>query len=253
MGTAKGSIQQRRPRSVARKGLGEFLPTSVQKSYFLLSKATRDVLNTALEKYRPGQSEPILVGGNNRLKPALQLIGYYRLVIEEIKDAEVITSYTRWVDAVQIRGTENLEVYLIFSPRFERIWLESKKRLLDHLAQNPGNIGLRSQYAIRLYSWAQKYVTAGTNRILLEELRKVLGLESIKDADGNIIQEAPLPVWANFRQRALDTAIAEINKKTDLNIKLQSLGRSKHRRVTTLTFAIKEKRVSDGNSKKKRP
>jgi len=35
---------------------------------------------------------------------------------------------------------------------------------------------------------------------------------------GNIIQEAPLAVWANLRQRALDTAIAEINKKTNLNI-----------------------------------
>jgi len=47
----------------------------------------------------------------------------------------------------------------------------------------------------------------------LEQLRKVLGLESVKDAAGNIIQEAPLPVWANFRQRALDTAIAEIKQK----------------------------------------
>jgi hypothetical protein len=35
----------------------------------------------------------------------------------------------------------------------------------------------------------------------LEELRKVLELESVKDTDGNIIQEAPLPVWANLRQR----------------------------------------------------
>jgi hypothetical protein len=33
-----------------------FLPTSVQKSYFMLSDAERKVLNTALEKYRPGQS-----------------------------------------------------------------------------------------------------------------------------------------------------------------------------------------------------
>ncbi len=63
----KGPVQQRR---TPRQGLGEFLPTSVQKSYFLLSKATRDVLNTALEKYGPGRSEPILVKGNNRLKPA---------------------------------------------------------------------------------------------------------------------------------------------------------------------------------------
>jgi hypothetical protein len=41
----------------------------------------------------------------------------YRLMIEEIKDSEVITSYTRWVDAVQVRGAENLEIYLTFSPR----------------------------------------------------------------------------------------------------------------------------------------
>jgi hypothetical protein len=54
-----------------------------------------------------------------------------------------------------------------------------------------------------------------------------------------IIQEAPLQLWANFRQRALDTAIAEITKKTDLKISLESLGRSKHRRVTSVTFAIK--------------
>ena len=66
-GTAKGSVQPRRPRNVTRKGLGEFLPTSVQKSYFMLSDAERKVLNSALEKYRPGQSEPIFVGGK---KPA---------------------------------------------------------------------------------------------------------------------------------------------------------------------------------------
>ena len=60
---------------------------------------------------------------------------------------------------------------------------------------------------------------------------------------GNIIQEAPLAVWANLRQRALDTAIAEINKKTTLNIALESLGRSAHRRVTTLAFAIKAQAI----------
>jgi hypothetical protein len=54
---------------------------------------------------------------------------------------------------------------------------------------------------------------------------------------GNIMQEAPLAVWANQRQRALDTAIAEINKKTNLNIALESLGRSAHRRVRVLGHA----------------
>jgi len=213
----------------------------------MLSEAERDVLNSALEKYRPGQSDPILVGGLSLLKPALRLMSYYRLMIEEIKDAQVITSYIRWVESVQVRGADNQEVYLTFNPRFERIWLESKKRLPEYVAEKPANIGLRSQYALRLYNWAKKYVAVGTKRISLEQLRKVLGLESVKDADGKIIQEAPLQLWANFRQRALDTAIAEINKKTDLNIALESLERSAHRRVTTLTFAIKTQAIPNGN------
>ena len=52
-------------------------------------------------------------------------------------------------------------------------------------------------------------------------------------------------VWVNLRQRALDTAI-EINRKTDISIAIESLERSKHRRVTTLTFAIKEQALPDG-------
>ena len=102
MGTAK--IQQRQPKDVIRKGLPESLPTSVQKSYFMLSDAERDVLNRVLEKYWPGQFEPILVGGEKLLKPALRLMTDYRMAIEEIKDAEAITSYTRCVEALQVRG-----------------------------------------------------------------------------------------------------------------------------------------------------
>src|ERR1700676_5142456 len=165
MATAKGSIQRQQRRSGIRKGLGEFLPTCVQKSYFLLSNAEREVLNSALEKYQPGESEPILVGGNNLLKPALRLMSDYRVVLEEVKGAELVTTYTRWLETVQVRGVDDQEVYLTFSPRFERIWLESKKRLPEYVAKNPANIGLRSRYALRLYGWAKKYVEAETKSI----------------------------------------------------------------------------------------
>jgi hypothetical protein len=94
---------------VTKSDPGQPLRTSVQKSYFMLSDAERKVLNSALEKYRPGQSEPILVGGENMLKPALRLMNLYRLRIEEIKDAAVVTSYTRWLECVQARGGENQE------------------------------------------------------------------------------------------------------------------------------------------------
>ena len=248
MATAKSSIQ-RLPDSVIDKGLEESLPIGVQKSYFMLTEAERNLLNFALEKYRPSENEPILVGGQRILKPALRLAANYRLVIEEIKGSQAITSYTRWVDAVQVRGTENPEIYLTFSPRFEHIWLELKKLLPLYLSDRPSKLRLRSQYSLRLYNWAKKYATVGSKRVTLDRLRKVLGLESIRDADGNMIQEAPLPVWANLRQRALDTAIAEINKKTDLLISLEELGRSRHRRITTLTFAIKAQELHNGAKK----
>jgi hypothetical protein len=172
-------IQKRRPKGVARKGLPESFPTSVQKSYFMLTEKERDVLNLALSKYRPGQSEPILIGGEKLLKPALRLMSDYRLRIAEIKGDAVLTIYTRWLESVQAKGAENQEVYVSFSPQLERIWLESKKHLPEYLAEKPANIGLRSQYSLRLYAWARKYVSNGKKRISLEDLRKVLGLEGV--------------------------------------------------------------------------
>jgi len=59
-----------------------------------------------------------------------------------------------------------------------------------------------------------------------EELRKVLGLESVKDADENVIQESSLPIWANFRQRALDVAITEINAKMRVGFVVGRVGSS---------------------------
>ena len=221
----------------------QFLPTSVQKSYFMLSRSMRAVLDTALRKYRPGRTDLIPVGGIDQLKPALRLMTSYRLTIREVVGNEVLTSYTRWLECVQVKEGSESEVYVAFSPRFERIWLESRKRLPEYMEQKPANTGLRSQYALRLYSWAKKYLEDGARTISLEELRRVFGLESIKDAEGNVIKEAPMPVWANFQQRALVVAIAEINKKTDLKINLASLERSKHRRVVALNFTIKTQAI----------
>jgi len=70
----------------------------------MLTDAERNVLNIGLQKYRPGQSEPILIGGEKLLKPALRLMSEYRLRVDEIKGAEVVTSYTRWLASVEARG-----------------------------------------------------------------------------------------------------------------------------------------------------
>jgi hypothetical protein len=63
----------------------------------MLSRPTRAVLDAALQKYRPGRSDLILVGGISLLKPALRLMTAYRLVIEDVVGSEVLTSYSRWL------------------------------------------------------------------------------------------------------------------------------------------------------------
>ena len=60
----------------------------------MLGGPERAVLNLALEKYRPGRSEPILIGGAKSLKPALRLMNVFRLRIDEIKGGAVVQ--TRW-------------------------------------------------------------------------------------------------------------------------------------------------------------
>ena len=59
---------------MANKDPAQYLPTGIQKSYFMLARSARAVLDTALQEYRPGGFEPILVGGIAQLKPALRLM-----------------------------------------------------------------------------------------------------------------------------------------------------------------------------------
>jgi hypothetical protein len=57
----------------------------------------------------------------------MRFLTFYRLRIDGLHDGKAITSYMRWLEAVQVVG-EN--VYVTFDPGFKRVWLEMKKRLL---------------------------------------------------------------------------------------------------------------------------
>jgi hypothetical protein len=85
---------------VTNKDPAKYLPIGVQKSYFLLPKAEREILK-----------------------------------IEKIENAEAV--YTRWIESVQVKG-ENQDVYLTFSPRFKRVWMQAKKRMPEYVVQKPG-------------------------------------------------------------------------------------------------------------------
>ena len=62
------------------------------------------MLDTALEKCRQGRTDLISVGGITQLKPALRLMTYYRLMIQEVTGTEVVISYTRRLEAVIVKA-----------------------------------------------------------------------------------------------------------------------------------------------------
>jgi hypothetical protein len=204
----------------------------------MLSRSERAVLDTALQKYRTGRTEPLLVGGINLLKPVLRLMTGYRLVIQEVEGPEVLTSYTKWIESVQLKEGENQEVYVTLSPRVERIWLESKKRLPDYMEQKPANTGLRSQYALRFYSWAKKYAETEPKVFRLRIFGECLGWSQSKIGRKRDSGSA-LADLGEFPTASTGCRVAQVNAKTDLKIEVVSIERSKHRRVVTLTFAIK--------------
>jgi plasmid replication initiation protein len=112
-----------------------------------------------------------------------------------------------WVDSItHVKAGEKEEIELRLNSDYEHIWRVLKERL-DEPA-----VRLKSHYSTRLYIWAKKYLVVGHKRVSVATLRKILGLEDVKDNSGKVVQGAPLELWANVKQRALDHALKEINK-----------------------------------------
>jgi plasmid replication initiation protein len=171
------------------------------------------------------------------LQPAaMKLLTYHRLVLHN-GDRQNSVLYARWLSSITIiekKMTLHIDPGLI--PHLER--------LKDHQKQDSERAGVKlaSQYSIRLYEWAWKWRNIGLKRISIPQIRKVLGVDEVRDVQGNIVSEKCLVHWPNLKQRAIDRALHEINEKTDLSIRLVAVGQAKYRRVLSLAFEIKEKK-----------
>jgi hypothetical protein len=171
------------------------------------------------------------------LLPIYRLIRYHRLNFDSIVDGAVRSTYLPWIESITtIKAGKNEELELRLNGNYEQIWRTLKESL--------GNTGVRlkSQYSSRLYQWAKQNVKVGFRRVSLANLRKILGLEDIRDESGNLVQEAPLEAWANVKQRALDHALREINERSDIELKIEFTGRGNYRKVNSLGFRITAKK-----------
>jgi plasmid replication initiation protein len=170
------------------------------------------------------------------LQPAaLKLLTYHRLVLHN-SDKQHSVLYARWLSSItMIEKKMILHVDPGLLPHLERL-KEHQKRDSER-----AGVKLASQYSIRLYEWAWKWRQVGLKRISIPHIRKILGVDEVRDPQGNVISEKCLVHWPNLKQRAIDRALYEINEKTDLGIKLVAVGQAKYRRVLSLAFEIKNK------------
>ncbi len=204
------------------------------EAFYKLTPPERQIVLSIVERLKTGQTA--YECDDFDLQPAaMKLLTYHRLVLHN-GDKQNSVLYARWLSSITMVEKKmmlNLDPGLF--PHLER--------LRDHQQQDTerASVKLASQYSIRLYEWAWKWRNIGLKRISIPQIRKVLGVDEVKDAAGNVISEKCLVHWPNLKQRAIDRALHEINEKTDLNIRLLAVGQAKYRRVLSLAFEIKEK------------
>lgn len=243
---AKGAIERALPDSALRGIKTTVQERGILESFFKLPQMEQGMIRQLLEKFTPGRpaairlavpTEPTEAAARRDLLLRVnRLIRYHRLIFESVSDAAIRSTYLPWVESItHIKTGRGEELELALNSNYEEIWTTLKQSL-----EKPG-VRLKSQYSSRLYRWAKQYVRVGYKRVSLATFRKILGLEELRDKSGKLVQKAPLRFWASVKQRALDQALEEINKRSDIHLELEFTGRGTYRKVQSLGFKITQK------------
>jgi Initiator Replication protein len=99
-------------------------------------------------------------------------------------------------------------------------------------------MGLKSEYAIRLYQWLKRWQFVRRKTASIQQLRLELGATEV-DRDGNIIREN-LAAYKHFKNKAILPGVKEINAKTDLSVSFAEEKALGSKAVVGIIFFIKE-------------
>jgi plasmid replication initiation protein len=99
-------------------------------------------------------------------------------------------------------------------------------------------LGLKSEYAIRLYQWLKRWQFVRRKSAAIQQLRLELGATEI-DTEGKIIREN-LAAYKHFKNKAILPAVKEINAKTDLSVSFAEEKAKGSKAVAGIIFSIKE-------------
>jgi plasmid replication initiation protein len=126
-----------------------------------------------------------------------------------------------WLSYVAYNESEGT-IDIRFDPFLRPYLLELKREFTSYKLENV--VKLKSSYAIRIYELLKQYEKLKERTFLLTDLRKILGAEDI------------YPAYGNFKQRILMPAQKELQKKTDINFKIEEVKAG--RKVDKVKFVI---------------
>lgn len=145
----------------------------------------------------------------------------------ENKKGQLVYAQSTWVQYIEYNESA-ASVKLIFSTKVVPFITQLEKQFTSYELQQVSN--LTSTYAIRLYELLMQWKSIKATPVFeLEDFRTKLGVGVDEYVKMN-----------NFKARVLDTAIKQINKHTDITIKVEQHKQGRSISGFSFTFAYKE-------------
>lgn len=134
-------------------------------------------------------------------------------------------SYIANTGTAEIKLSPELYPYLI---NLEKNFTQTKLNIL---------LSFKSHYSTRLYQLIKKWSKIGTWKVELEELKMLLGIPLVSEKNG--VKVFKLDKYSHFKDRALKTALNEINEHTEFEVTIKE--HKTVRKVTAISFDIVHK------------
>src|SRR6516162_8709458 len=139
-----------------------------------------------------------------------------------------------WISSIE-KNPNLRSITFSFDPKLRPYLLGLSRNYFAYHTLHAFN--LDSVYSIRLYQWAKsRQYLRRPQQVLVEDLRHYLGTTET-DAEGMVTKES-LKRYNDFKKVALQPAVREINKKTDIFITFQEIKRPGTKIICAIIFGI---------------
>ena len=139
-----------------------------------------------------------------------------------------------WISSMEKNPNEK-SITFSFDPKLRPYLLGLSRNYFAYHTLHAFN--LDSAYSIRLYQWAKsREFLRRPQQVAVQDLRHFLGTMEI-DSDGVIIKES-LKRYNDFKKVALQPAVREINKKTDINLAFHEIKQPGTKIIWAIIFSI---------------